>query len=329
MLMTLEKVIRGGDLSAAEAAALMEGMMDGSLGQARAAAMLVALRMKGESAEELASFARVMRKHAVIIRPRAGCLVDTCGTGGDGSGTFNISTTAAFIAAGAGVAIAKHGNRAVSGRCGSADALEALGVRLLGPEAARDCIESNGIGFLYAPLFHPAMKAVMPLRKELGVRTAFNMLGPLSNPANAAAQVLGVYAPAMTKVMAEALRQLGCRRALVVHSEGMDELGLGMSAVSELKCGKLSEYGLDASSLGFRKAGIPRASSKEESARIILSVLSGDGGPARDISALNAAAAIYVSGEADSMAAAVEAALGSIDSGAAMDKLAALRAFGG
>ena len=327
--MILEKLMRREDLTQEEAESAMGSIMDGRYTPAQAAAFLIALKMKGESLEEIAALARAMRKRAITIAPSVGNLVDTCGTGGDSSGTFNISTTAAFIAAGSGVAIAKHGNRAVSGRCGSADVLEELGVKMLPPDAVRKCIEKTGMGFMFAPLYHPAMRNVAALRRELGVRTVFNILGPLTNPAGAKAQVLGVYDASLTETMAEVLRALGAGRALVVHSGGMDEIGLGKTRVSELKNGEIRTYTLDASEFGFREQKVPKAGSKEESARIMLAVLEGEMGAARDIALLNAAAAIYVGGKAGTMEEGVELARLSVDSGAALRKLEMLRAFGG
>ncbi|MFH0884948.1 MAG: anthranilate phosphoribosyltransferase [Candidatus Micrarchaeota archaeon] len=327
--MILEKLVRKENLTPEDAEAAMSSIMDGIYTPAQTAAFLIALKMKGESLDEIAALARVMRKHAITIRPAVETLVDTCGTGGDSSNTFNISTTAAFIAAGSGVAIAKHGNRAVSGRCGSADVLEELGVKMLAPDAARECIEKTGIGFMFAPLFHPAMKNVAGVRKELGIRTIFNILGPLTNPANAKAQVLGVFDASLTETMAEVLRALGTERALVVHSGGMDEIGLGKTRVSELRDGRVETYELDASEFGFREQKAPTADSKEESASIMLSVLKGVKGAALDIALLNAAAAVYVGGKAKSIGDGVEAARVSVDSGAAMRKLEMLKTFGG
>ena len=326
--MMLEKLTRREDLTREEAESAMGSIMDGEYTSAQAAAFLIALKMKGESREEIAALARAMRKRAITIEPSAANLVDTCGTGGDSAGTFNISTTAAFIAAGSGVAIAKHGNRAVSGRCGSADVLEELGVRMLPPDAVRECIEMTGMGFMFAPLYHPAMRNVAALRKELGVRTVFNLLGPLTNPAGAKAQVLGVFDESLTETMAYVLKALGTERALVVHSGGMDEIGLGKTMVSELKNGEVRAYTLVASEFGFTEQKVPTAGSKEEGARIALSVLEGGRGAARDIALLNAAAAIYVGGKAGTMEDGVELARRSVDSGAAMRKLEMLRAFG-
>lgn len=327
--MILEKLMRREDLTQEEAESAMGSIMDGRYTPAQAAAFLIALKMKGESRNEIAALARAMRKRAITIEPSAANLVDTCGTGGDSAGTFNISTTAAFIAAGCGVAIAKHGNRAVSGRCGSADVLEELGVKMLPPGEVRECIEKTGMGFMFAPFYHPAMRNVAALRRELGVRTVFNILGPLTNPAGAKAQVVGVFDASLTETMAAALKELGAGRALVVHSGGMDEIGLGKTRVSELKKGEILTYTLDASEFGFTEQKVPTAGSKEESARITLSVLEGEMGAARDIALLNAAAAIYVGGKAETMGEGVGLARLSVDSGQALRKLEMLRAFGG
>ncbi len=326
--MILEKLVGGEELSAVEAEGLMDSMMEGRCTDAQAGALLTALRMKGESVTEIASLARAMRRHAIAIHPQVGGLVDTCGTGGDGSCSFNVSTAAALIAAGAGIAVAKHGNRAISGKCGSADVLEQLGVRMLAPKEAETCIERNGISFLFAPLFHPAMKNAAAVRRELGIRTVFNILGPLANPAGAKVQVMGVYSPELTERLALVLHELGAKRALIVHSEGMDELGLGKSRVSELRGGAVDTYSIDAADFGLKKRDVPIAHNAEEGAAILLGVLKGEKGAARDMAALNAAAAIYASGASGDVAGAMEKALSSIDSGAALNKLEALRAFG-
>jgi anthranilate phosphoribosyltransferase len=323
----LQKITERKGLAPAEARSAMDRIMGGSSTPAQTAAFLVALKMKGETREEVAAFAEAMRAKAVNIRPSREPLVDTCGTGGDSSGTFNISTAAAIIAAGSGVAVAKHGNRAVSGKSGSADVLEELGVGMHKPDDVRRCIDEAGIGFMFAPFFHPAMKNVAEVRRELGIRTVFNILGPLTNPAGAGAQVLGVYDPELTGTMADVLMRLGAKRALVVHSEGMDEIGLGTTKISELRDGRVETRIIDASEFGIDRADVPRADSKEESARIILDVLRAKLGPARDIAALNAAAAIYVGGIAESIADGLARACRAIDSTAAFGKLEELRNF--
>ena len=315
----LEKIIEGHDLEENEARQILDEMMGGQMESAKAAAYLVALKMKGESIGEITSFARGMRESAKRIEVEGG-LVDTCGTGGDSKGTFNISTASAFIAAGAGARIAKHGNRAVSGKCGSADLLEELGVGMVGPEKVRTCIEKCGFGFMFAPLFHPAMRNVMPVRRALGIRTIFNLLGPLTNPANAKAQVIGVYGPELCEVFAKVLQNLGSNRALIVHSEGMDEIGLGKTRITELNDG-IRSYTIDAKDLGFERREIPKAATKEESARIVMDIFNGEKGPARDVCLLNAAAAIYAGEMADSIEDGIGIAAESIDSGSALQKL--------
>jgi len=275
-----------------------------------------------------------MRDSAVTIRPGcAGTLVDTCGTGGDGSGTFNISTAAAFVAAGAGVPVVKHGNRGVSSRCGSADVLESLGLRIdLPAERTRAIIEEVGIGFLFAPHYHPLMKRVMEVRRELGIRTVFNLLGPLANPAAAQAQLMGVYSPALTEPVAEVHRLLGTSRALIVHGSGLDEITTtGQSRITELNKGKIAtsvvtpeEFGLQRSTAADLAGGSP-----EENKRILIAVLSGEKGPCRDVVLLNAGAAIYLGGKAGSVREGISVAAGSVDSGSALEKLESLRAESG
>ncbi len=321
------KLMRRENLTREEARAAMNGIMSGKSSHVQTAAFLVALQMKGPTREEITALAMEMRSHGVSIRPSREPLVDTCGTGGDSSNTFNISTAAALIAAGANVPIAKHGNRSVSSSCGSADVLEALGVRMLQPEEVESCINRIGIGFMFAPYFHPAMKNVAPVRKELETRTIFNILGPLANPAGASAQVLGVFDPELTEIMARVLLDLGTKRALVVHSEGMDEIGLGCTRVSELLNGQVDTTIIHAADFGIERQPVPKVSSKEESASIIRGVLNGDRGPARAIAALNAAAAIYVAGLAGGIADGLERAFASIDSKAALAKLDELRDF--
>lgn len=327
---TLKKLIERKNLPANEAEELMQLMMDGKFTNVQAAAILVALKMKGETEEEITAFARIMRKNAIQIKPKinTGILVDTCGTGGDGTCTFNISTTAAFIAAGAGCNIAKHGNRSVSGKCGSADVLEMLGAKMLEPKKVEECIEKTGIGFMFAPYFHPAMKNVAVVRKELGVRTVFNILGPLTNPANAQAQLIGVFDPMLTEPIARILGSLGSKRILTVHSEGMDEIGLGKTKISELKNGNVETYEINASDFGLKKCEIPKVNSAQESANIIKNILKNkENGPAREISTLNASAVIYVGGNAHSIAQGLELASESIDSGKAYEKLEQLIDF--
>lgn len=325
--LVLQKLMRRENLTPDEARSAMDGIMDGKSTPVQTTAFLVALEMKGKTEQEIAALAGAMRSHAKTIRPVREPLVDTCGTGGDSSGTFNISTTAALIAAGSGVVIAKHGNRAVSSKSGSADVLEQLGVAMLQPDEVRRCIDEIGIGFMFAPYFHPAMKNVAEVRRELGVRTVFNILGPLTNPAGAHAQVLGVFDPDLTETMAGVLMELGTKRALVVHSEGMDEIGFGFTKMSEVLDGRVKTRYVNAADYGFDMQEVPTAGSKEESSQITLDVLHGKPGPARDISLLNAAAAIYVSGIAETITEGLDLACKSIDRGAAIDKLDAMRRF--
>ncbi len=321
------KLMQRKNLTRDEARAAMDMLMSPDSEPLKKAIFLVALQTKGPTKDEITALAEAMRSHARTIRPLREPLVDTCGTGGDSSGTFNISTTAALIAAGAGVAIAKHGNRAVSSSCGSADVLEELGVKMLQPEEVAGCINDIGIGFMFAPYFHPAMKNVAGVRKELNARTVFNILGPLANPAGASAQVLGVFDSELTEIIARVLLDLGTKRALVVHSDGMDEIGLGRTRISEVRDGKMWTRDMRASDFGISRREIPKAGSKQESSRITMGVLNGEKGAARDISVLNAAAAIYVAGMVESVGKGLRLACKSIDSGAAMAKLEALRKF--
>ena len=321
------------DLSERQSAAALQEILDGRSSPPLIAALLVALRMKGETADEVTGFARAMRASATGVRtvrtPREQ-LVDTCGTGGDGGSTFNVSTAAALVAAGAGVSIAKHGNRAVSSKCGSADVLEALGVNVkLNSDQAARCIDEVGIGFLFAQAMHPAMRHAGPVRRELGMRTVFNMLGPLTNPAGAAVQVMGVYDDQIVPLAAAALARLGARRALVVHgSDGMDEITTtGPTRFSEVVCGKVSRQGsLEPDEFDVARASAASLSGGDiaRNASIIRSVLAGERGPARDIVVVNAAAAIHMSEAATGWSASAALAHEAIDSGAAAEKLAKL-----
>ena len=322
----LNQVVAGESLSEAEAAAAMEQIMEGRATPAQIAALLTALKLKGETIDEITGFARVMRSKATPITSSRSLLVDTCGTGGDGANTFNISTAAALVLAGAGVNVAKHGNRSVSSRCGSADVLEALGVNLdLTPTEAGSCLDQVGITFLYAPLLHGAMKFAAAPRRELGFRTVFNILGPLTNPAGARAQVLGVYSPKLVPVLAEVLLRLGARRAFVVHgSGGMDEVSpVGPALVCEVEDGHIHEYKLDPAVYGFAPADARQLAggSPEENANIILKLLNGDKGPRYDAVVMNAALGLMAAGMAGDFAAGVKLAARSIDSGAALAKL--------
>lgn len=328
----IRKVTEGEDLAAEEANAAMTEIMEGEASPVQIAGFLTAMRMKGETVEEITEFARVMREHVVKVNPERRPLVDTCGTGGDALKTFNVSTAAAFVAAGAGVAVAKHGNRSVTSKCGSADVLEALGVKVQQtPDQVARCIDEVGFGFMFAPAFHPAMKHAAPVRRELGMRTVFNMLGPLTNPAGAESQVLGVYSPELTEVHAAVLGNLGCRRALVVHGEGgVDELStFGETQVTETRNGESISYTVTPEEVGLKRAspGEVGGGTAEENAAMLTAVLEGEPGPHRDIVLFNAAGAILVGGAAPTLAEAVEVAAHSVDSGAARQKLQDLRAF--
>ena len=322
----IKKLVEKRDLTPAEAAKAMGIIMEGRATPAQIGGFLIALRMKGETPAEIAACAHVMRDHAIMIRPHVqGILVDTCGTGGDGAQTFNISTAAAFVAAGAGVPVVKHGNRGVSSRCGSADVLGALGVNLaVNPASQEKIVEEIGISFLFAPNHHPAMRHVMAARQEIGCRTVFNLLGPLANPAGAEAQVLGVYDPALTGTVAEVLRLLGLSRAMVVHGCGLDEITTtGETQVTELDSGALKNYTLTPEAFGFARASRSdlRGGEAPENARILREVLHGEKGAARDIVLMNAGAAIYVGGRAQTIQEGCTLAAHSIDSGAALAKL--------
>jgi anthranilate phosphoribosyltransferase len=322
----LTLMLDGEDLTPGEATRVMEEIMTGRATHAQIAAFITALRMKGETETEIAAFARVMRDCAIILRPVvSGTLVDTCGTGGDHASTFNISTAAAFVAAGAGVPVVKHGNRSVSSRCGSADVLEALGINLgVPPERISCMIERYHIGFLFAPLYHPAMQHVMAPRKELGIRTVFNLLGPLTNPAGAQAQLLGVYDPRLTRKIACVLSTLGLSRAMVVSGGGIDEISTtGPTRVSELDRGVIHTYEMNCEDYGIRPAARDtlRGGDAVTNASIIRMILSGEEGPARDIVLLNAAAAIYLGGSATTIEEGLTRAEAAIDTGRANETL--------
>ena len=326
---TLTKLAARQDLTPAEATRMMSLIMEGKASQAQIGAFLLALHMKGETAAEIAAFARVMRDHAITVQPSTGrMLVDTCGTGGDGARTFNISTASAFVAAGAGCPVVKHGNRGVSSRCGSADVLAALGVNLVpDPEKQARIVEEVGIAFFFAPNYHPAMKHVMNARQEIGCRTIFNILGPLANPAGAQAQVLGVYRPGLTGTLAEVLRILGLSRAMVVHGSGLDEITTtGDTVVAELGNGTIRTYAIQCDSYGISPARPVdlAGGDAQQNARIIREILGGEKGAPRDIVLMNAGAAIYVGGLARDLHEGVRLAVASIDSGNAGARLGAL-----
>lgn len=329
---SIGRLVEGHELSAAEVDGSLEEIISGRATSAQVAGFLVALRGKGETADELAAFASTFRRHSLKIHPVvSGRLVDTCGTGGDGAGTFNVSTVSAIVASGAGVYIAKHGNRSVTGKCGSADLLESLGFNLgVEPARVKDSIEQVGIGFMFAPTFHPAMKQVIPVRRELGIRTIFNLMGPLMNPAGADSQLLGVYSPPLTAKVAHALLKLGTKEAIVVHAlEGMDEISVtGKTLVSWLRDGQITshEYAPRDFAMGSSQGAALGVSSPEESARVTLDILGGaDRAAGRvDMVLANAAAAIILAGLAGSFAEAVPIARRSIESGAAQRKLEGL-----
>jgi anthranilate phosphoribosyltransferase len=325
----IDAVSSGDHLTADHAAAALTEIMEGRARDVQIAAFLIALRAKGETVAELVGLARTMRELAAEVEVDRGDLVDTAGTGG-GPTTFNISTTAALVAAGAGCAVAKHGNRSATSRSGSADVLEALGVSIdLGPEAVGRCIEEIGFGFMFAPRHHAAMKHVVPVRKELAVRTIFNFLGPLTNPAGASRQLLGVSDRRYQETIAEALVGLGSERALVVRSEdGVDEVAItARTRVVEVRDGRTEEWFIDPADVGMERASLDAIAggSPDENAAVARSVLDGEPGPARDVAVLNAGAAILVGGAAGDLAEGVEKAADAIDSGAArgvLEKLA-------
>lgn len=328
----LSRLIRGENLSADESSAALDGILSGEWSEARLGAFLAALAAKGETVNEIVGAARAMRRKASRLQSLGGVVLDTCGTGGDGAGTFNISTVTALVAAGAGVKVAKHGNRSVSSRCGSADVLEALGLRLDGHiEIMEHALNEIGIAFLFAPRFHAAMRHAMPVRKQLGVRNIFNLLGPLTNPAGAGCQLLGVYAPELTEMFAAALRDLGSRHSLVVHGrEGLDEISIsGPTRVTELKGSELRTYDIEPEQFGFDSAPAESLAGGDPAfnARIVRAILEGEQGPRRDIVLLNAAAALVAADRVTNFTAGLEAAARSIDDGAAGARLDALIAF--
>ncbi|MCC7024492.1 MAG: anthranilate phosphoribosyltransferase [Thermomicrobiales bacterium] len=323
-------IAEGGALSSDDAAAVMDQIMTGAVTPAQIGALVTALRMRGETEEEIAGFAAAMRRHAlhVDVDLDDGPLVDTCGTGGDSSGTFNISTTAAFVIAGAGVRVAKHGNRSMTSKCGSADLLEGVGVAIdLTPEDVATCVNEVGIGFMYAPSFHPAMRFVGPTRREIGIRTVFNILGPLTNPAGARHQLIGVGHPNIAGKLANALARLGSQRVVLVHAEeGLDELGLaGASQVTEYDAerGEVRTYTVAPEDVDLAAAprGALAGGEVADNVKTTLGILSGEMGPRRDATLLNAGAGIYAAGAAESMAEGVRQARAAIDSGAAMARL--------
>jgi anthranilate phosphoribosyltransferase len=327
----IQAIVDGQQLTREEATSAMQVIMNGEASQPQIGAFLTALRMRGESDDELAGFADVMRAKAIKVPYDAGgeALVDTCGTGGDVSHSFNISTTAAFVVAGAGVKVAKHGNRAMTSRCGSADVLEGLGVQIeLEPEQVAECIDRVGIGFMYAPAFHPAMRFAGPVRREIGIRTVFNLLGPLVNPAGATHQVVGVPDVQTADRVARVMGMLGSRHALVVHAhEGLDELGVaGTSTIAEMlmrESAWVTSYEVVPERFGLQRHDIEeiRGGGVQDNVRITEEVLHGTPGARRDITLLNAGAAIYAADAAPTIEAGIQEAARSIDSGAALAKV--------
>jgi len=321
----IDRLLAGEDLGRDGAATALEAIMSGEAGDAQTAGFLIALRAKGETAAELAGLASTIRARAERVEPPAGPFIDTCGTGG-GRSTFNISTTASFVAAGAGVAVAKHGNRSATSRCGSADVLEALGARIdLAPDGVARCLEETGLGFMFAPAHHPAFRHIVPVRRALGVRTIFNLLGPLTNPAGAPRQLLGVSDAAYLERMGQALAQLGCERAMIVRGrDGMDEVSTGaVTDVVHVDGAGVSVATIDPAELGFAPPlnGQIAGSDPAGNAGVLRAVLGGAAGPARDVVVLNAAAALWLAGVAPDLERAVAAAAQSIDSGAAAGRL--------
>ena len=322
----IEKLVNRIDLSEAETIEVMNQIMTGEATPLQVASFLTALRMKGETVEEITGAARVMREKAHRVKVGAKTVLDTCGTGGDQKGTFNISTTSAFVVAGAGINVAKHGNRSVSSQSGSADVLGALGVKVDAPkERVEACIERIGIGFLFAPLLHEAMKYAVQPRRDIGIRTIFNLLGPLTNPAMARYQLIGLYSGDLVPMIAHVLKNLGSARAMVVHGvEGLDEISLcGPTKVAELRDGQVKEYTLEPEQLGLGKCRLEdlHGGSAEQSAAIVRGVLEGNKGPARDVVLLNSGAALFVGGAAASIQESMGIAAESIDSGKARQKL--------
>ena len=335
---SIRKLVNKSDLTYEESTASMKEIMSGAATNAQIGAFLTALRMKGETSDEITAFTAVMKECCRQIRPKVkGRLVDTCGTGGDRIKTFNISTTAAFVVAGADIAVAKHGNRSVTSKCGSADVLERLGLNLnMNPEDVEKAIEEVGVGFMFAPAFHPAMKYAIGPRREVGIRTVFNVLGPLTNPADASAQLLGVYDPRLTEPLADSLKSLGCEEAMVVHGlEGLDEIStIGKTRISWLRRDEVKTREMAPEDFGVKQAKIKdiKGTASEESAEIVFEILYGCcdiDAPRRQIVQVNGAAAIIVSGKAEDFGYGMELANESIGSGAAYKKLRELIKFSG
>ena len=328
----LNKIVQRHDLSETEMSQMITEIFSGNVTDAQIGALMAALATKGETFEELAGAARAMRRKALRIQASAATIVDTCGTGGDGAQTFNISTTTAFVVAGCGVTVAKHGNRSISSRCGSADLLEVMGVKLdIDPEIVEEAVQEIGIGFLFAPLFHGAMRYAAKARKEVGLRSIFNMLGPLTNPAGANCQLLGVYAPELTEMFAHALQLLGAKRAFVVHGhDGLDEISVcAPTRVSELKDGLIRTYDITPEQFFGSRANAAEllGGNPEENAAITRKILDGEKGPKRNVILLNTAAALVAAGKAEDFQEGIRMAEISIDEGAAAEKMEALVRF--
>ncbi|MGD2093913.1 MAG: anthranilate phosphoribosyltransferase [Phycisphaerales bacterium] len=318
----INSLLEDKDLSLEQATSLLDVIFNGEVPEAQIAAFLTAMRIKGLTAPEVAGLAKSLRSHAVKVETGIDNIIDVVGTGGARVKTFNVSTAAAIVAAGAGVYVAKHGNRAITSKCGSADVLTELGVKIdPGPEVVAECIKQAHVGFMFAPMFHPAMKYVQPIRKSLGFRTVFNILGPLANPADVPALVLGVAEEGLMTIMAEALNMLGTRYAMVVHSDGLDEISLATTKILELKDGQITNKELNPKDLGISPANIEdlKVSDAQTSAKVLRDILSGkENGPQKDIVILNAAAAIIAGGLADDFASAIKVAETSVNDGKAL-----------
>lgn len=325
---SINQLVLGNSLSKEISSEVMEEIMTGVATPAQFGAFVTALRIKGETVEEIAGMAEVMREKALRVNS-SGKLIDTCGTGGDGSNTINVSTISAFVVSGAGMKVAKHGNRAITSSCGSADILEAAGVRIeLSPEAVAKCIDDVGIGFMFAPIFHPAMKYAASPRREIGIRSVFNILGPLTNPARAQNQLLGIADPSMGEKMAGVLISLGCQRALVVHGQdGIDELSISSpSTIWEVRDNNINKYDISPESLGVGRHPEEslRSDSLESNLQAMTSILAGENGPKRDAILLNASAALLAGDKVDTLLDGIKLAEQSIDSGSALRKLQGL-----
>ena len=329
---TLKSLVEGNNLTEPQARKAMDIIMEGKATAAQIASFLTALRMKGETVEEITGFAKAMQEKVDTFSLEKDTVVDTCGTGGDRLNTFNISTVVAFVAAGAGLVVAKHGNRALSSQCGSADVLETLGVKLtVSKEKVRQCLERVGIGFLFAPSFHPAMKYALSPRQEMGIRTVFNILGPLTNPLGANVRLLGVYQPSLTESLASVLRNLKVKSAFVVCGEdGLDEISItGRTKITRLKDDKINTYYVQPEDFGIRRASLKdlRGGSREENARIFKDILEGAKGSKREIVLINAAACLVAADQAEDLGHGIQIAADSIDSGRAKKKLETLIGF--